>query len=213
MKDPLADYFSKDAWKTELEALREIIKDCLLSEELKWKQPCYVYNKKNVLILARFKEYCAISFIKGVLLSDTEKMLHPPGENSRSVRLMKFKHVNEIIEKKSLIKAYINEAIEVEKLGLKVGAINKEETVLPSELIDQFTQNPAFQIAFEALTPGRQRGYILFFSGAKQSTTRHNRINKYVPRILKGKGINDCTCGHSKRPPSCDGSHKLFDKV
>jgi len=195
-------------WQMELTLLREIILECILTEEFKWKNPCYTYNKKNILIIGGFKDNCVISFLKGALLSDPEKILFKPGENSQSARVVRFTDGYQITQKKDLLKAYISEAIEIEKAGLKVEFKKDEKLELPAELQQKLKELPNFKTAFEALTPGRQRGYVLHFSGAKQSKTVVARIQKYIPLILKGKGINDCTCGLSKRMPSCDGSHK-----
>ncbi|MFY8021404.1 MAG: YdeI/OmpD-associated family protein, partial [Bacteroidia bacterium] len=167
-------------------------------------------DKTNVLILGGFKEYCVLSFLKGVLLKDEHKKLVKPGENSQSVRFFKFKSAQEIIQEKDLIKAYLFEAIELEKSGAKVDKTESKEFELPEELLIKFKENPALKKAFEALTIGRQRAYIIHFTGSKQSKTIQARIEKYIPRILSGKGFNDCVCGLSKRMPNCDGSHKTL---
>jgi uncharacterized protein YdeI (YjbR/CyaY-like superfamily) len=150
--------------------------------------------------------------LKGALLSDTENLLAKPGENSQSGRFLRFKSVDEIIEKEAIIKAYVFEAIEVEKAGLKVAPRDPESEPLIPELTQRFEENPTLKTAFEALTPGRQRAYNLFFNAAKQSATRLSRIDSYTERIMNRKGINDCVCGLSKRMPSCDGSHKELAK-
>lgn len=208
--NPSVDAFLEktDKWKAELTALRSIMLDCQLIETLKWGQPCYMFNKTNVVILANFKESCAVSFLKGALLSDTENLLVKPGENSQSGRFIRFKSVDEIIEKEAIIKAYVFEAIEVEKAGLKIAPRDPEAEPLISELIQRFEENPTLKKAFEALTLGRQRAYNLFFTAAKQSETRFSRIDSYTDRIYNKKGMNDCVCGLSKRMPGCDGSHK-----
>jgi uncharacterized protein YdeI (YjbR/CyaY-like superfamily) len=212
--NPSVDEFLEktDKWKVELTVLRNIMLDCQLIETLKWGQPCYMFNKTNVVILANFKESCAVSFLKGALLSDTENLLVKPGENSQSGRFLRFKSVDEIIEKEAIIKAYVFEAIEVEKAGLKVAPRDPESEPLIPELTQRFEENPTLKTAFEALTPGRQRAYNLFFNAAKQSATRLSRIDSYTERIMNRKGINDCVCGLSKRMPSCDGSHKELAK-
>ena len=212
--NPSVDEFLEkiDKWKVELTILRNIMLDCQLIETLKWGQPCYMFNKTNVVILANFKESCAVSFLKGALLSDTENLLVKPGENSQSGRFLRFKSVDEIIEKEAIIKAYVFEAIEVEKAGLKVAPRDPEAEPLIAELTQRFKENPTLKTAFEALTPGRQRAYNLFFNAAKQSATRLSRIDSYTERIMNRKGINDCVCGLSKRMPSCDGSHKELAK-
>jgi uncharacterized protein YdeI (YjbR/CyaY-like superfamily) len=208
--NPKVDEFLSKAkrWQQEMEQLRIILLDCQLIEELKWRQPCYTFQNTNIILIGGFKEYCTLSFFKGVLLSDSENLLEAPGENSQSVRMIKFRNVQEIREKESVLKAYVYEAIEVEKAGLKVELKESSDLEFPEELLQKFADNPTFQKAFESLTPGRQRGYNLFFTAAKQSQTRTNRIEKYFPQILGGKGINDCTCGMSKKYPICDGSHK-----
>lgn len=177
-------------WTEELKLLRSLIIDCGLEEESKWGVPTYTYHKNNVLILAAFNEYCSISFFKGALLSDDAKILEKPGKNTQAARLIKFTDVKEIPKLKSKIKAYIFEAIEVEKAGLKV-EFEKNPQPIPEELLNKFEENPKVKSAFERLTPGRQRGYILFFSAPKQSKTRISRIEKCIPKILSGIGLND----------------------
>jgi uncharacterized protein YdeI (YjbR/CyaY-like superfamily) len=202
-------YFENlEKWKPELEKLRMILLDCMLTEELKWGSPCYSFQKKNLILIGGFKDNCVISFIKGALLSDTKGILSKPGENSQSSRIIRFTNVKEISKLESTIKAYIFESIENEKAGLKVELKKTTEYEFPEELEAKFKKNAALKKAFSALTPGRQRGYLLFFTAAKQSETRTTRIEKYTDRILKGIGINDCVCGLSKKMPSCDGSHK-----
>lgn len=212
--NPKVDEFLSNLkqWKLELEKLRAIALDCQLNEELKWGQPCYTYKKANILILANFKAFCGISFLKGVLLNDTNQILVAPGENSQSVKWAKFTNVKEIVALETVLKAYIFEAVEVEKAGLKVPLKNNSDLVFVEELQQQLNKNAAFKAAFEALTPGRQRAYNIFFAAAKQDKTRAARVQKYIPQILNGKGINDCTCGMSKKLPYCDGSHKLILK-
>jgi uncharacterized protein YdeI (YjbR/CyaY-like superfamily) len=202
-------YFDNlEKWKPELEKLRMIILDCMLTEELKWGSPCYSFQKKNVILLGGFKDNCVISFIKGVLLSDPKGILIKPGENSQSARVIRFTNLKEIIKLEPVIKSYIFETIENEKAGIKVELKKTTEYEFPEELEIKFKASAALKKAFHALTPGRQRGYLLFFTAAKQSETRTARIEKYTDRILKGIGINDCVCGLSKKMPSCDGSHK-----
>ncbi|WP_338814973.1 DUF1801 domain-containing protein [Bernardetia sp. Wsw4-3y2] len=197
-------------WSLELEKLRSIFIYCGLTEELKWRVPCYTFNDKNIALLGGFKEYCVISFFKGVLLKDKSNILVSVGENTQSSKVIKFTHLEEIIELESIIKAYIFEAIEIEKLGLKVDFKANEDVILVKELQDKLDADKEFKTAFEKLTKGRQRGYNLYFSAAKQSKTRIVRIEKYKNQIFEGKGINDCTCGLSKKMPSCDGSHKFI---
>jgi uncharacterized protein YdeI (YjbR/CyaY-like superfamily) len=208
--NPSVDEFLEkiDKWQSELSLLRNILLDCQLVETIKWGQPCYMLNKTNVVILANFKESCAVSFLKGALLSDTENLLVKPGENSQSGRFLRFKSEEEIRALEPIIKSYIFEAIEIEKAGLKIPQRAVDSEPIPSELLQRFEENPALKNAFESLTPGRQRAYNMFFTAAKQSATRLSRIDSYTDRILNKKGMNDCVCGLSKRMPGCDGSHK-----
>lgn len=196
-------------WSAELAELRTIFLECELDEEVKWKQACYTLQGKNIAILGAFKEYCAILFFKGALLKDGDGILIQPTENVQSGRQFRFTNLGEITQQKALIKSFIYEAIEVEKAGLKVPASERNEIELPSELVTEFELNKDLKSAFFKLTPGRQRAYLLFFTGAKQSKTVTDRIHKYVSRILKGQGLNDCVCGLSKRGTTCDGSHKF----
>ena len=197
-------------WNAELVQLRRIVLACNLEEVVKWGVPCYTYQNKNILLFHSFKEFCGIGFFKGSLLQDLEKILSKPGENSQASRILRFKSTKEILEVEQLIKAYIFEAIEVEKAGLKVQMKSTNEYEKPIELETIFNETPALKQAFEALTPGRQRGYLLHFASAKQAETRVSRIEKCKNKILAGKGFNDCTCGLSKRMPMCDGSHKYL---
>ncbi|MCB0647909.1 MAG: YdeI/OmpD-associated family protein [Saprospiraceae bacterium] len=178
-------------WEKELEILRSYILECGLTEECKWGMPCYTYNGANVLILAAWKEFASISFFKGVLLADSLGLLHKPGEHSHEARLFKFTEVKEIVALEEDIKAYIYEAIEVEKAGLKIQREDKPELEYPEELLARMESDPVFRDAFEALTPGRKRGYLIHFTGAKQSATRTSRIEKYTPWIMEGKGMHD----------------------
>ena len=177
-------------WTEELKALRAIVLSCGLTEELKWGVPVYTYQGANVLIVSAFNDYCSLSFFKGVLLQDAKSILDKPGENSQSARLIKFTSVDQITEIEDLLKAYIFEAIDIEKAGLKV-EFKKNPEPIPVELQNKMDEIPALKKAFEALTPGRQRGYILHFSQAKQSKTRESRIEKCMDKILAGKGMMD----------------------
>ncbi|UQD56358.1 DUF1801 domain-containing protein [Flavobacterium sp. K5-23] len=197
-------------WQPEMKQLRQWLLDCGLTEEFKWKTPCYSFQGNNVVLIGSFKTFCALSFFKGTLLQDTNGILSKPGENSQAVRFFKFTNLLEIQEMQTIIKNYVYEAIEIEKAGLKVQFKSNTELELVEELQNALAKYPSLKTAFEALTTGRQRGYNLYFSGSKQSKTRENRIEKHIPRILDGKGINDCTCGFSKKMPSCDGSHKYI---
>jgi uncharacterized protein YdeI (YjbR/CyaY-like superfamily) len=178
-------------WQAELQKLRTIILDCGLSEEVKWRVPCYTFEGRNVLFIGRFKESCVLSFIKGALLKDARKILIQQTENSQSVRVIRFANVQQIVELEPVLKAYIHEAIEVEKAGLKVKLKKTWEFKIPEEFQTKLDELPALKKAFAALTPGRQRAYLLHFSGAKQSKTRASRVEKWMPHILKGKGIDD----------------------
>lgn len=195
-------------WREEMIYLRKIVLECNLSEEQKWGQPCYCLGNKNIVLIHGFKEYCALLFMKGSLLSDTDKLLIQQTENVQAGRQIRFSNLQEIIELETVLKAYIFEAIEIEKAGMKVPMKKHEEFIAPDELIAKFAVLPELKEAFYALTPGRQRAYILHFSSSKKTETRSARIDKYTARIMNGKGITDCTCGLSKRMPNCDGSHK-----
>ncbi len=177
-------------WTSELELLRKIVLECGLTEESKWGAPCYTFQNKNILMVSALKEYCCISFFKGSLLSDDKDLLVKPGPNSQAARLFKFINSNEIIKIESDIKAYIFESIEVEKAGLNV-TFKKNPEPIPEELETKFEEDPVLKNAFEALTPGRQRGYILHFSQPKQAKTRVSRIEKCMPMILSGIGLHD----------------------
>jgi uncharacterized protein YdeI (YjbR/CyaY-like superfamily) len=178
-------------WQEEMEKLRMIILDCGLTEELKWGKPCYVFQKSNIVIIQGFKEYCALLFFKGVLLNDADGILIKTGENTRVGRQIRFTNVQEIVEMELTLKAYINEAIEVEKAGLKVDLKKNTELKIPEEFQHKLDEIPALKTAFNALTPGRQRAYILHFSQPKQSKTRESRIEKCIHQIFNVKGLND----------------------
>lgn len=212
MQNPKVDDFISNlkSWKPEMEKLRTILLATGLQEDFKWMHSCYTLNHANVLLVHGFKDYCAILFNKGVLLKDEENILIQQTENVQSARQIRFTNIKEIIELENTIKAYIFEAIEIEKAGLKPELKKHEDFKLPEELISSFKKEPNFKKAFESLTTGRQRAYILHFSGSKNASTRENRIENYKQRILNGKGINDCICGLSKRFPICDGSHKML---
>jgi uncharacterized protein YdeI (YjbR/CyaY-like superfamily) len=191
--NPEADvYFSKaKKWQKELEKLRTIILDCELTEELKWGKPCYTFQKSNLVVLLPLKEHCALLFCKGALLNDPNGILIRPTENTQAARQIRLTHVREIVEMETILKAYISQAIEVEKAGLKVNFKKITEFIIPEELQNKLDEIPALKTAFHALTPGRQRAYILYFSAAKQSKTRESRVEKCMPQILKGKGLDD----------------------
>jgi uncharacterized protein YdeI (YjbR/CyaY-like superfamily) len=185
-------YLSKaKEWQEEFEKLRMIMLDCGLTEELKWSKPCYTFQKSNVAIIQGFKEYCALLFFKGALLKDADGILIKPGENTQAGRQIRFTNSREIVEMEPILKTYIHEAIEVEKAGLKVSFKPTTEFKIPDEFQDKLDEIPALKTAFDALTPGRQRAYILHFSQPKQSKTRKSRVEKYTQQILNGKGLND----------------------
>lgn len=177
-------------WQNELSLLRAIVLSCGLTEELKWRQPVYTVNNKNVIVLGGFKDNCVISFFKGALLKDEKQILSKPGNHTQSARVVRFTTVKEIDALKDVLKTYIKEAVGNEKKGLQVDFKEKNELTLPAELIAAFTKDPALKKAFENLTPGKRRGYVLYFTQAKQSATRKSRVEKLVPQILKGKGLN-----------------------
>ena len=185
-------YFSKaKKWQEEIEKLRMIVLDCGLTEELKWGVPCYTFDKSNIVLIHVFKEYCALLFFKGALLKDTKGILIQQTKNVQAGRQVRFTHVREIVKMKTILKAYIHEAIEVEKAGLKVNFKKTSEFIIPEEFQRKLTKIPALKTAFNKLTPGRQRAYLFYFSQPNQSKTRESRIEKCMQQILKGKGLND----------------------
>ncbi|MEN2768466.1 YdeI/OmpD-associated family protein [Ornithinibacillus xuwenensis] len=186
------EYLSKASkWREEFVKLRKIMLDCELTEEFKWKHPCYTFQNKNIVLIHGFKEYCALLFHKGALLRDTHKILIQQTENVQAARQIRFTNVQQIEELETILKSYIREAIEIEKAGLEVEFKKNTEIVIPEELQRKFDELPELKSAFEALTPGRQRAYTLYVSKAKQSKTRESRVEKYVQKILDGKGLND----------------------
>ncbi|QNU03320.1 YdeI/OmpD-associated family protein [Peribacillus butanolivorans] len=191
--NPKVDEFLSKAkkWKEEYEKLRNIVLDCELTEEFKWMHPCYTFEKKNIVLIHGFKEYCALLFHKGALLQDTHGILIQQTENVQAARQIRFTNVQEIVEMETTLKAYIYEAIEVEKAGLEVNFKKTTEFIIPEEFQNKFDEIPALKTAFEALTPGRQRAYIRYFSEPKQSKTRVSRVEKCMQQILNGKGLND----------------------
>ena len=191
--NPEVDEFLNKAkkWQNEMKKLRDILLDSPLTEELKWGHPCYTFENSNVIIVGGFKEYCAISFVKGVLLKDPKNILIQQTENVQSTRLIRFTNLQKIVEMEDTIKDYIDEAIEIEKEGLKVPYKKTSDFNVPEEFQKKLDENPELKTAFKALSPGRQRAYILYFSGAKQSKTRKSRVEKYMDKILNGKGLHD----------------------
>jgi len=185
-------YFTKATqWKDESANLREIILECGLDEELKWGKPCYALTGSNVVLIHGFKAYCALLFMKGALLKDPKRILVQQTENVQAARQIRFTNLREIVELESVIKAYVKEAIELEKSGAEVVLKKTSEFKMPEEFKKRLKESAALKKAFESLTPGRQRGYLLYFSGAKQASTREARVEKCVDRILKGKGMDD----------------------
>lgn len=178
-------------WREEFEKLRMIVLDCGLPEELKWGWPCYSFQKSNVVLIHGFKEYCALLFFKGALLKDANHILIQQTENVQAARQLRFTNVREIDKMETVLKTYIKDAIEVEKAGLKLNYKKTSEFKIPEEFQNKLNENPALKTAFEALTPGRQRGYIFYFSQPKQSKTRASRVEKCLPQILDGKGLDD----------------------
>lgn len=191
--NPKVDSFIARAaqWQVEYEQLRRIVLDCGLTEELKWGVPCYTVDKSNVVLIHGFKEYCALLFVKGALVNDPAGILITQTENVQSARQIRFTNVEEIEELEPILKAYIQEAIAVEKSGLKVEHKKTSEFAISEEFQKQLDELPGLKTAFEALTPGRQRAYLLYFSAPKQSKTRESRVEQSIPQILKGKGLND----------------------
>jgi uncharacterized protein YdeI (YjbR/CyaY-like superfamily) len=191
--NPQVDEYLKKVkkWQEESKKLRRIVLDCGLTEESKWGKPCYTFQNSNVVIIQGFKEYCALLFCKGALLKDANRILIQQTENVQAARQLRFTNAREIAEMEPILKAYIREAVEVEKAGLEVSYKKTSEFAVPAELQTKLDATPALKEAFEALTPGRQRAYLLYFAAPKQSKTREARIEKYTPQILKGQGPND----------------------
>ncbi len=191
--NPKVDEFidGTDRWQKEFKKLRQVVLSCELSEDFKWKHPCYVLDKNNVVLIHGFKDYCALLFFNGALMKDPRNILIQQTENVQVRRQIRFTSVKEIDEMEAIIKSYIKEAIKVEKAGLKAEMKTTSDFVIPDELQYKFDEMPRLRSAFESLTPGRQRGYLLYFSAPKQSKTRESRIENYVDRILDGIGLND----------------------
>ncbi|HEX3419613.1 MAG TPA: YdeI family protein [Candidatus Udaeobacter sp.] len=191
--NPNVDVFLRKTkkWRDEFEKLRKVCLDCGLTEEVKWGKPCYTYQDSNIVLMHGFKDYCALLFMKGALLKDPNRILIQQTENVQAARQIRFTNVREIVEMERVLKAYVKEAIEMEKAGLEVNYKKTSEFITPEEFQNRLNESLALKRAFNALTPGLQRGYVLYFSGAKQSKTRKSRIEKCVPRILNGEGLND----------------------
>lgn len=192
MNPKVDEYVSKaQKWREEYEKLRNIVLDCELTEEFKWMHPCYTFEKKNIVLIHGFKDYCALLFHKGALLQDAHGILIQQTENVQAARQIRFTNLQEIVEMEAILKAYIYEAIEVEKAGLEVNYKKNTEFIIPEEFQHKLNEIPALKTAFEALTPGRQRAYLLYFSEPKQSKTRESRVEKCMQQILNGKGLRD----------------------
>jgi len=191
--NPKVDFYFNKAkkWQDEVGKLRTIVLDCGLTEELKWGCPCYTYQKSNIVLIHDFKEYCALLFFKGALLHDAEQILIQQTENVQSARQVRFTHIDEVVEREADLKTYIFEAIEVEKAGLEVNFKQTADFKVAEEFQNKLGGSTILKNAFEALTPGRQKAYLLHFASPKQSKTREARIEKWIPQILAGKGLND----------------------
>ena len=191
--NPKVDFYFTKAkkWQEEIEQLRTIVLDCGLTEELKWGCPCYTFQKSNIVLIHTFKEYCALLFFKGALLSDANGLLVQQTKNVQAGRQIRFTSVREIVKQKRVLKAYIHEAVEVEKAGLRVEFKKTAEFSMPEEFQNKLDEMPDLKTAFDALTPGRQRAYLLHFSAPKQSKTRESRVEKSTKKILMGKGLDD----------------------
>ena len=192
MNPKIDEYISNiTSWQKETEKLREILLNCGLEEELKWGKPCYTFQESNIVIIQGFKAYCALLFFKGALLKDPDGIMVKTGEHTQSGRQVRFTDVRQIARVENVLKAYVHEAVEAEKAGLKVPLKKTEAYVIPEEFQHKLDENPELKTAFDSLTPGRQRAYLLYFSGAKQSGTRTARVAKCIPLIISGKGLND----------------------
>ena len=191
--NPKVDFYFDKAkkWQAEIEKMRDMALDCSLTEELKWGVPCYTIGKSNIVLIHTFKDYCAFLFFKGALMKDVKGLLVQQTENVQAARQLRFSSMQDLIELESVIKAYILEAIDIEKSGLKVEMKKPTEFKVAEEFQSKLDVMPALKTAFEALSPGRQRGYLLHFSAPKQSKTREARVEKYIPQILSGKGLDD----------------------
>jgi len=192
-KNPKVDWYFKQAgkWREAAEKLRTIVLGCPVTEELKWGKPCYTFQESNIVLIHGFKDYCALLFFKGALLKDLKGILVQQTENVQAARQIRFINVRQIVEMKPILESYIKESIQIERAGLEVSYKKTSEFAIPEEFQNRLAESPALKKAFGALTPGRQRGYLLYFSGAKQPTTREARVEKCVDQILNGKGLNE----------------------
>lgn len=196
-----------------LSQLRWIALNCGLTEVSKWQAPCYTHKGKNICILGRFKDNCVLSFFKGAMLQNEAKILTKAGENSQAGRVIRFRTWDDFTRVEPLLKTYIFEAIEIERSGVKLAPEHNHVWEIPTEFSAIFDKDQPYKLAFEALTAGRQRAYAMFVAAAKNEQTRFDRVAKFRQRILDGYGMNDCTCGLSRRMPNCDGSHKQLNKL
>ena len=196
-----------------LQPLRSIVLSCGLNEELKWQSPCYTLNGKNICILGRFKDNCILSFFKGAMLQDEAGILTKAGENSQAGRVIRFRTWDDFTQVEPFLKAYVFEAIELERSGVKVAPEHKHVWEIPTAFNSVFDNDEPYKLAFEALTAGRQRAYVMFVAAAKNEQTRIDHVTKFRQRILDGYGMHDCTCGLSRRMPTCDGSHKQLNTL
>ncbi|MEZ4908186.1 MAG: DUF1801 domain-containing protein [Saprospiraceae bacterium] len=213
MANPIIDEYiaQLEKWKEEVTLLRAIALELNLEEEVKWKHPCYSHDKKNIVIIGTFKEYCTLNFFKGALIKDDSNLLIKPGENTQAARIIKFYNIQDIKNSENKIKGFIKQAIEIEKSGGKIEFKKTSEYEMPDELIAEFDRDPDFKIAFDNLTEGKKRAYLLNLSQAKLSQTKEERIIKHKKRIMLGLGVHDCYCGKSKIMPLCDGAHKIMN--
>jgi uncharacterized protein YdeI (YjbR/CyaY-like superfamily) len=211
MTDPNVDTLlrSPGQWRSEIAELRRIILSCGLDETLKWRQPCYMFQGENLIILGSFKDDCVISFLKGSLLSDPDSLLQKAGEHTQHGRVLRFISVDEILGMEPVIRTFILEAKDHVKAGRKTEQLDIATSIpFPDELMAILETDPPFNQAFLALTPGRQRAFLMYFTATKSSDTRITRILRFRPRIMAGKGMNDCICGRTRKKPGCDGSHR-----
>ena len=205
-----AYYRGRRQWREELLLLRQVALESGLEEAFKWRVPCYCHQGKNIAMLGGFKDYCVVSFFKGVLLDDPAGLLQLPGPNTQAARVMRFTSLAEVERVLGVLPAYLAQAIDVELAGERVVMLRTRDMVMPEELAEALQGSAALNEAFAGLTPGRQRDYYRHIGEAKQATTRRNRVERHRARMLAGLGLNDCTCGLSQRMPSCDGSHRVL---
>jgi uncharacterized protein YdeI (YjbR/CyaY-like superfamily) len=213
MTDPRVDDFLKNlsAWKAELTALRELVLSCGFAETFKWRQPCYMVGNQNILVLGNFKNFAALNFFEGSLLSDPHKWLVQPGTFTQTGRYLPLTSVQQIVERTDDLLAYLFEAKDLAEKGVRAVVTAESKRIeWPAEMHALFAEDPAYGMAFEALTPGRQRAYLMHFTGSENPETRRTRLDRYRPRILAGFGQLDCICGQTKKRPGCDGSHRAL---